>query len=127
MFLPVLVLINCLNFPVNDFNEYGLYGAKYEYDNTVFYSDSSSVDSVSDNNSDIPDDEYTFQGVTEENFNEFKGDFREYISQVETHNIEIDTRLQLISEFLKYITAFGLFLILCLLLKYIYKLFNIFF
>lgn len=135
MILPVMIITFVLSFPLSNglccdgqTMEGGFYGFKslvacsYERDSFLYNSDS-----VSDNNPDLGDDNSTFEGVTEENFNSKMESFQAILENVETHQIDEINLLSRIFEILTYLTGFGLFIVLVLLLRYIYKFFKMFF
>lgn len=135
MILPVIIITFVLSFPLSNglysggqTMEGGFYGYKslvtcsYKSDSTFYNSDS-----LSDNLPDDSNGDTSFQGVTGEQFAEFDGNFREYLSRVEAHNIEIKATQDKILELIIYISGFLLFFLLIDLLKYIYKFFKMFF
>lgn len=135
MILPTMIITFVLSFPLSNglccggqTMEGGLYGCKsvvactYERNSILYNSDS-----VSDNDPDLGDDNSTYEGVTEENFNSKMEYFQAILENVETHEIEEISLLSRIFEILTYLTGFCLFIVLVLLLRYIYKFFKMFF
>lgn len=135
MILPVLILSFVLTFPLSNGFYYGgqtINEGFYDYQslatcsyerNSFLYSD----DSVSVNNTNGGENNDTFEGVTQENFNEQMESFKVIFENVEAHEIEQISLLSRIFEILTYLTGFGLFIVLVLLLRYIYKFFKMFF
>lgn len=135
MILPAVILSFVLTFPLSNGFYYGgqtieegFYGNKslvacsYERDSFLYNNDT-----VSDNDPDLGDDNSTYEGVTEENFNSKMESFKAILENVEAHEIEEISLLSRIFEILTYLTGFGLFIVLVLLLRYIYKFFKMFF
>ena len=135
MILPVIILTFVLSFPLSNGLYYGgqttkevLYDNKvvvacsYER-NSIYYNS----DSVSDNIPDDPEGSTDFQGVTSEEFQQFRGNAEHFFERLETHNVEIQSTQNKILELLIYISGFLLFFLLIELLRYIYKFFKMFF